>query len=269
MRGNVLTLVILGLMSGLSFAADAEKTTSVELEDLTWLIGEWEGEYNLPEGFPELGPAGAQVVSTNSFRRTLGREFISLKIRDRIDGKLRSTGEEIIGHDNTAGKLGHWFFGSRGFHGNGLWSRTGDVWSIKWQSFEPDGKKIEGVSDHVRIDADAFTWQMRDIKENGKDVRDWPKVTYRRKAAAAQDENDLWTAYRSAAAGNWNGTGSVRSAHWLLAEHDNDLHARADSGRARPEKSAGSLLTTSAGISRCPPTQVLSSKCLTDNSLRR
>jgi hypothetical protein len=181
MRSNVLSLVILGVVTGLSFAADVEKTTSVELEDLTWLIGEWKGEYNLPEGFPELGPAGAHVVSTNSFRRTLG-------------------------------ELGRWFFGSRGFHGSGIWSRTGDVWSIKWQSFEPDDKKIEGVSDHVRIDADTFTWQMRDIKENGKDIPDWPKVTYRRKLAAPPGENDLWMAYRAAAAGNWNGTGALIQA---------------------------------------------------------
>jgi hypothetical protein len=126
---------------------------------------------------------------------------MSLKIRDQIDGKINVTGDELIGGDNSTGKLGHLLFGSKGFLGTAHWSRDGDVWSITWQSFEPDGKKIEGVSQHVQIDADTFTWQMVDLKEDGKDIGEWPKVTYRRKLAAAADENELWRAYQAMAAG--------------------------------------------------------------------
>ncbi len=209
MKSGILGLGVIILSIGLCQAADEGKASSPQLQDLAWLIGEWEGQYALPEGALDLGPAGAQVVSSNSFHWTLGKKFMMLNIRDKVDGKLASTGHEIIGHDNTTGTLRQWFYGSKGFHGTGHWSRSGDVWTIKWESFEPDGKHYEGFSDHVSVDADTFTWQMRDIKEDGKPVPDWPKVTYRRRLAAGPGEDELWQAYRAAAAGKWNGTGSL------------------------------------------------------------
>jgi hypothetical protein len=181
---------------------------SPQLEDLAWLIGDWEGEFALPEGNP-IGPAGAHVVSRNSFRWTLGKKFISLIIRDKIDGKPGSTGHEFMGHDNQTDSLGHWFFGSRGYHGSGQWSRNGDKWFLTWKSHEPNGKYYEGVSDHVAVDANTFTWQMRDITENGKPVPDWPKVTYRRRQPVASEDDGLWQAYRAAAVGTWNGAGAL------------------------------------------------------------
>jgi hypothetical protein len=134
---------------------------------------------------------------------------MSLKLRDEIDGKLTSTGEEILGVDNATGKLGHWFYGSNGFHGSGHWFRDGDSWAIKWRSLEPGGKVYDGVGDHIQIDADTYEWQIRDFKENGKAIDDWPKVTFRRKLGIAADEDDLWQAYRDASVGTWLGESEV------------------------------------------------------------
>jgi hypothetical protein len=203
------TLFAVLFTTGVSYAAEEKKSSSLEPADLEWLIGDWEGEYAMPDGFPDVGPAGAQVVSTNSWRSTLGKNFISLNIRDQIEGKPLSTGMEILGRNNDTGTLGHWFFGSKGFHGSGEWSRAGDVWSLKWKSFELDGKKYEGVSKQIQVDADTYTWQMVNLKENGKSIPDWPKVTYRRKLAAAPGEDGLWQAFRAAAAGTWQGTGAL------------------------------------------------------------
>ena len=196
MRGLMVGAVVV-LACGVATAGE-EKPDAVQLEDLEWLIGDWEGSYVMPDGFPELGPAGAKVDVTASWRWTLGKRFMSLKLRDEIDGKLTSTGDEILGVDNATGKLGHWFYGSNGFHGGGHWFRDGDSWAIKWRRLEPSGKVYDGVGDHIQIDADTYEWQIRDLKENGKAIDDWPKVTFRRKLGTAADEDDLWQAYRNA-----------------------------------------------------------------------
>jgi hypothetical protein len=114
----------------------------------------------------------------------LNKKFITLKIREEINGRVASTGEEILGTDQDSGALAHWFFGSTGTHGVGTWRRNGDTWELKWRAAAPGGKKYEAVGDHVPIDAVSYTWKIRDLTENGRKIPDWPKVTYRRKTGA-------------------------------------------------------------------------------------
>jgi hypothetical protein len=125
-------------------------------------------------GRPHANPHdrhASTAQSTHTWKWTLGKKFIALKIRDEIEGKIVSTGEEILGIDQRSGGLGHWFFGSAGFHGGGQWSGKGKRWELQWESFDPDGKKYAGVSDHVQLGADAYTWQMRDITADGNATR--------------------------------------------------------------------------------------------------
>ena len=187
-------------------AAEQTKANVPHVADLAWLVGDWQGEYVLPEGVPEMGPAGSKVVSMHTWRWTLGKKFITLRIQEEINGKVASAGEEILGKDQGTGALAHWFFGSTGIHGSGTWRRDGNQWELKWRGFGPGGKTYEAISDHVPIHADGYTWQMRDMTVNGNSIPDWPKVTYRRKAAAAPGEDELWQAFRTAAEGTWNGS---------------------------------------------------------------
>jgi len=136
-------------------AAEQTKDAAPRATDLAWLLGEWRGEYVLPEGIPEVGPAGSKVVSVHTWRWTLNKKFITLKIREEINGRVASTGEEILGTDQDSGALAHWFFGSTGVHGVGTWRRNGDTWELKWRAAAPGGKKYEAVGDHVQIDADS------------------------------------------------------------------------------------------------------------------
>ena len=49
--------------------AQTEESSAYEqLKQLEWLIGDQVGEYQLPEGRPEFGPAGAKVVREVSVR---------------------------------------------------------------------------------------------------------------------------------------------------------------------------------------------------------
>lgn len=215
------------LFSLVTSVSRGEDSVVPTLEDLTWLLGEWEGDYVMPEGSPEIAPAGTKIHSTNSWTWTLGRKFIALRIRDEANGKVVSTGEELMGADQRTGGLGHWFFGSVGFHGDGVWSKQADAWALKWESFDPNGKKYEGTSYHIRLDENAYTWQMRDLSEDGKSIPDWPKVTYRR--TSGQPAGELWKAFVEAASGTWSGQAQV-------------LETSSDAGLVRGDKLEGEFL---------------------------
>ncbi len=195
------------VMGQADVAAGQAETDVLQVANLAWLLGDWQGEYALPEGVSEVGPAGSKVVSTHMWRWTLNKKFIALRIHEKIEGRVASTGEEILGRDQGSGALAHWFFGSTGIHGAGTWSRNGDTWALKWHAVAHGGKKYEATSYHVQIDADSYTWQLKDITEDGNRIPDWPKVTYRRKKSAELGEDELWQAFRKAAEGTWNGRG--------------------------------------------------------------
>ena len=56
----------------------------------------------------------------------------------------------------------------------------GKTWKLKWSYTTADGTKLEGVSLHVPIDANTHTWEMKDVKMNGKASPDYPLITFRR-----------------------------------------------------------------------------------------
>lgn len=207
MRRMTWVLLFLGCVAGLGSRQGWADDEPVNLESLSWIIGEWEGEYILPDGVPEIGQGGSQVTHTESWRWAMNRKFIVLNLRDEIAGKVAATGQEILGLDESTGKLTHWYFGSTGGQGHGTWARRGNCWMLHWQGISPGGKKVQGTSDQILLDADTYTWQMRDITENGEKVADWPKVTLKRKQRIASRDDALWQSYRDACAGTWTGQG--------------------------------------------------------------
>lgn len=197
------------LVAGTLITGARAEDSNVPLESLSWIIGQWEGEFILPEGVPEIGPAGSTVKHVETWRWLMGKKFIALSIRDEIGGKVVSTGHEYIGVDPGTGKLAHWFFGSAGGRGQGHWTRQEDCWMLHWQGFDARGDRVAGTSDQIRIDADTYIWHMRDIAVDGQRVPDWPKVTLVRKKSAAMGDDALWQAYRDASEGSWVGHGTL------------------------------------------------------------
>ena len=74
-------LEIAGLVVATSMiVGQAESTDSPQkhLEELSWLIGRWEGEYTLPDGIEDVGKPGSLVKDEASFRWILDKKFIQL-----------------------------------------------------------------------------------------------------------------------------------------------------------------------------------------------
>ena len=175
---NYLVLAIAVLSAPL---APADETSSYEhLKGLEWLVGQWEGEFVLPDGVPELGSAGDKVHSKVGFRWMHDKNFLVFTGTDTVDGRVINSNRETTAWDSTSKKLVHTIFGANGFHGRGEWSGSGFNWNLKWTVQGPDSTRYAGNSTHKRIDENSYIWQMTGLTQNGKKIPDWPAVTYKR-----------------------------------------------------------------------------------------
>jgi hypothetical protein len=154
-----------------------------QLKAMEWMIGDWEADWVVPsEGNLGLDgfPSGAKVHSTCSYSWMQKKNYIRLKFRDEIDGKVAHQGFEIVGVDPESKKIIHWLFSILGGWGQGEWTVEGKTWKLKWWGAIADRTKLEGVAYLVSVDSNTHTWQLKDFKKNGKSTPDTPVVTYRR-----------------------------------------------------------------------------------------
>ncbi|MCL4852101.1 MAG: hypothetical protein KJZ78_12070, partial [Bryobacteraceae bacterium] len=197
-----------------------------QLKALEWLIGDWEANWVIPaEGYPvpdEYAP-GAKVRSTGSFYWMQNKNYIGYRFRDEVDGKLGHQGFEMIGVDPQSKKIIHWLFSIMGGWGTAEWTLDGKTWKLKWSGTIADGTTFAGVSYHVPIDADAFTWQMKQNTKNGKSMPDTPLITFHRRKpgppAGDATAKDYIAMQQNYFAGEWNievigGEGAGSTGTW-------------------------------------------------------
>jgi len=154
-----------------------------QLKAMQWLIGDWEADWVVPsEGIsvPDGYPSGSKVRSFTSYSWMENKNYIGLRFRDEIDGKVVHSGFEMIGVDPQSKKTIHWLFSILGGWGPGEWTVEGKTWTLKWTGTTADGTKYEGVSFMVPVDANTHTCEMKECKKNGKPTPDTPLVTFRR-----------------------------------------------------------------------------------------
>jgi hypothetical protein len=154
-----------------------------QLKQLEWLIGDWEAEWVVPSAgtmnLDDFRP-GTKIHSTCSYFWMENKNYIGLKFRDEADGKVLHEGVEVIGVDPQSKKLMHWLSSILGGWGVGEWNAEGKVWVLDWSGTTADRTKYEGVAYHVPLDADTYTWEMKNNKKNGTPTPDSPLVTYHR-----------------------------------------------------------------------------------------
>ncbi|MCS7466938.1 hypothetical protein NZK35_09800 [Stieleria sp. ICT_E10.1] len=153
-----------------------------QLKAMQWMIGDWEGSWQVQSGamLSEAYPVGAKVRTTNAYSWMQNKNYIRLKFRDEIGGKTVHEGLEMIGRDPKTKKTIHWLFSVIGGSGTGEWQKERDAWVLTWSYTAGDGTMLEGVSYLNVIDEDTHTWQMKKMKENGKDIPDTPLIRFHR-----------------------------------------------------------------------------------------
>ena len=93
-----------------------------QLKALEWIIGVWEADWVIPSGgylVSEGFPPGTKAHSTCSYDWIENKNYIGLKFRDEVDGKVAHQGFEIIGVQPDSKKIVHWLFSVLGGWGMG------------------------------------------------------------------------------------------------------------------------------------------------------
>ena len=94
-----------------------------------------------------------------SFVRGEGKAFLHGKYSVSREGKVVTSGTQIIGKDPKGG-LRSWQFERDGGFGEWAWARDGNRWVIEGSGMQPDGEEDTATHLLVPLDKDTFTWQL-------------------------------------------------------------------------------------------------------------
>ncbi len=128
---------------------EEQRSESVRLDDLKWLIGDW------------VATVGDREVRT-TYAWDDRKAFIRGRFVVREKGKEVLAGRQVIGRDAAAGVLRSWVFESEGGFGSGVWKRDGKTWVVESEGTQADGSSTASVNLLTPVGADTFTWQSRD-----------------------------------------------------------------------------------------------------------
>ena len=180
----ILSVVVSALAS---FHAAAAADPCEHLRQLDWIIGEWDGEYVLPNDVGPF-PTGTVVTQCVEVRWMFDDQFIFWHISMEADGRSADVRREITGWDHEAKVLRHWGFGMTG-RGEGTCKPTDDGLEILWSVVGATGTRT-GTGHLRRVDEITLVVQQRGITVNGEAVADLPPVTFRRRIGPAPDPRD-------------------------------------------------------------------------------
>lgn len=151
---------------------DAEEDNRASVEDLAWLVGTWEGQ-------------GPEVKATTSYAWDEGKNFLNVKynVASIKDGKVISSGLQVIGVDPASGEIHGWTFDSAGGVGESTWTWDGSRWHIESHGTLADGSTSSALNLLAPAGKDAFTWRSVQRTQNGESLPDLAPVKVQRVAS--------------------------------------------------------------------------------------
>ncbi|HLJ12254.1 MAG TPA: SgcJ/EcaC family oxidoreductase [Planctomycetaceae bacterium] len=149
-------------------AAGNQLSHHEQVQQLSWLIGEWIDE-------------GSSSHVHFSCRWDESQNFLLRDFAVHVAGQKAITGTQRIGYDPITGHLKTWIFDSGGGYGDGYFHREGDSWVLHTSGVTSDGRMASGTNIFTRIDDHRMSWEGVDRVVGGERVPDIVKVTIVRK----------------------------------------------------------------------------------------
>jgi uncharacterized protein (TIGR02246 family) len=119
---------------------------SPELEELSWLVGDWvDAESN--------GDSVSKVSWTKN------KAFLNYSFAVSFPGMDDLEGNQVIGWDPAAETIRSWMFDSDGGFGEGVWTRKGESWVVKFSQVLADGRTATATNVYTRIDDNSYKWK--------------------------------------------------------------------------------------------------------------
>ncbi|CAN5402623.1 hypothetical protein BH10PLA2_BH10PLA2_20160 [soil metagenome] len=138
------------------------------LRGLEFLVGDW----TEPSDNGESARVSFSWSETQNF---LISTFATTQKEIPVSG-----GTQWIGWDPVAKQIRSWSFEADGGFGAGFWTRDGDKVTIKTSAVLADGKKLTGVATLTKMDANSFSWQLKERTLDGKPLPETPVVKFKR-----------------------------------------------------------------------------------------
>jgi uncharacterized protein (TIGR02246 family) len=139
-----------------------------QLEDLEWLVGIWNA--NSKE---------AQVEW--KCRWIENREFLARSYSVTQDGKVTSTGLQIIGVDPSTDQIVSWSFPSAGGHAMGFWAPHENGWMVESNGVMKDGSETSSTHIFSSQDQNTLVWKSVNRTVGESLLPDTPEVALKRK----------------------------------------------------------------------------------------
>ncbi len=131
-------------------------TPREHLEELAWLIGEWEDNDKTND---------VNVHSHYLWAR--GGNFLTRNVTVKHGREVTLEGWQVIGWDPVEERLRAWTFDSDGGFSNGYFTRDGDRWLLRETGVTSDGSRTSADNTFTKLSADRMTWESNNRTLDG------------------------------------------------------------------------------------------------------
>jgi uncharacterized protein (TIGR02246 family) len=156
---------------------EGDETASERLAELGWLVGDWHDQS--PDSSLET-----KVTWTKN------KTFLSYSFKISTGNIDELEGTQIVGWDPVLKVIRSWMFDSEGGFGEGVWSRDGDRWLVKFHQILADGRTASSTNVYTLIDAESFSWQSIGREVDGDFLPNVAPVVLIRQGAAESSDSD-------------------------------------------------------------------------------
>ena len=143
-------------MSNLVETPLPEVTSQDHLEELAWLIGEW-----------EEADKSTDVTVRSQYVRARGGNFLTRNVTVKRAGDVILEGWQIIGWDPIEENIRCWTFDGEGGFSEGVFTRDGNRWLLRETGVTPDGSRTAADNTYNKLSNDRFTWESNNRTLDG------------------------------------------------------------------------------------------------------
>ncbi|MEK6247887.1 MAG: hypothetical protein N2C12_06885, partial [Planctomycetales bacterium] len=148
-------------------------TNSGRLQDVAWLIGDWQADRN-----------GAHMQMT--CRWIANKNYIERTFQVSKAQKVVSSGVQIIGYSPVFRQVTSWIFSSDGGHAVGSWSPHAAGWTIRTFGVTANGTPTSAVNVLTKLDDGAIAWRSQLRTAGGMQIPDATEVVLKRVTPSSQ-----------------------------------------------------------------------------------
>jgi uncharacterized protein (TIGR02246 family) len=126
------------------------------LEELAWLVGNWEESDKTND-----------LTVQSQYLWARGGNFLSRNVTVKRGGNVTLEGWQIIGWDPIEERIRTWTFDGEGGFAEGYFTREGERWLLRETGVAPDGSRTGADNTITKVSADRLTFESNNRTLDG------------------------------------------------------------------------------------------------------